>query len=89
MSIENKSNKVRVVESGYGITGVRLNFSLLHMYHLAELREEMQKQLEAMKTKSVQNENQYLLEETLKILNFIVGDFTHPRDPKLWMSSEE
>lgn len=89
MSIEKQSSvskkATRIVETNYGVTGIRLNLSLLHMFHLAQVREETKRQLENMKP---ENQAQYLLTETLRVLDFIVQDFSYPNDPSLWKVEE-
>lgn len=85
--IEKGSKKVRVIQKDFGTTGIQLNLSLLHMYHLAELRAEVRNALK--ETKPENAHHRRVLEETEKVLDFIVRDFTYPHDPKLWENEDK
>lgn len=78
--------KSRRLQRGHGVTGVSIDLSLTHMYHISALKEE------ALKFKAeyeAGNENiahaQFIIAEMTKILTyFCQEDFPHPMDPNLW-----
>jgi len=87
MATEAKTPTIsRRVQRGHGITGLAVELSLIHMFHLSLLRGEAKKFLEdAKEGRAKIGQAEFITSEMLKILDyFCQEDFKHPMDPTIW-----
>jgi len=79
---------IRTIETGYGMTSIRLKLSLAHIYSLMMIND---KAIEIIANNRDQNathqfplETEKLAEDINRVLGFIIGDLQSPFDPAIW-----
>lgn len=82
MAIEKTSSRlVREELRGYEINGVQLNLTMAHIYSLMALQNECKM---AMELHEMSTPEYNLANQTVGVLNFIIGDIKSPFNENLW-----
>lgn len=87
MATEAKTPTIsRRVQRGHGVTGLAVELSLIHMFHLSLLRGEGKQFLAEVKEgRGKLPQAEFIVSEMMKILEyFCQEDFKHPMDPTIW-----